>query len=66
MKIEIDDSILIDTIVENVLFKISHLNFIPLVTNLYKIHGDEGNRTPDLPDANGMLSQTELRPHSQN
>ncbi len=51
MKIEFDDSILIDTIVEKVLFTIPHLSYIPLITSLYKILGDEGSRTPDLPDA---------------
>ncbi len=30
----------------------------------YMTNGDEGNRTPDLPDANGTLSRSELRPHS--
>ncbi len=64
MKIEIDDSILIGTIVEKVLLTIPHLTHLPLVTSLYNTYGDEGNRTPDLPDANGTLSRAELRPHS--
>ncbi len=41
-----------------------HLTHLPLITSLYNTYGDEGNRTPDLPDANGTLSQAELRPHN--